>query len=80
MSKTITLRISGHHYVAFKKYTRTGNRKSSTAIETPAIKQLEIAAFADEFETEGILADKGLLRRIRAGTKQAKERKGWFVE
>jgi hypothetical protein len=80
MSKTITLRISEDHYEAFKKYAQLENRKISNAIETLAMKELEKTQFADDFEMEGILADKGLLARIKAGTKQAKDRKGRFVE
>ncbi|MCJ7587099.1 MAG: DUF6290 family protein [Candidatus Aminicenantes bacterium] len=79
MSKTITLRISEDHYEAFKKYARAENRKISNAIETLAMKQLENSVFADDFETEGILADEKLLARIRTGTKQAGDRKGRFV-
>ena len=80
MSKTITLRISEDHYEAFKQYAKTENRKISNAIETLAMKELENALFADDFEMEGILADGNLLARIKAGTKQAKNRKGRFVE
>ena len=80
MSKTITLRISEDHYEAFKKFAQQDNRNISNAIETLALKQLESAQFADGLEMEAILADKGLLARIKAGTKQAEERKGRFVE
>ena len=80
MSKTITLRISEDHYEAFKKYAQTENRKISNAIETLAMKQLDSTLFTDEFETAGILSDEGLVERIREGTKQAKAKKGRFVE
>jgi len=80
MSKTITLRISEDHYEAFKKYAKTENRKISNAIETLAMKELENTLFTDSFETEGILSDENLLERIKAGVKQAKGRKGRFVE
>ena len=80
MSKTITLRVSEDHYQAFKKYAQMDNRTISNAIETLALKQLDSAQFADAAETEGILADKGLLARIKAGTKQAGARKGRLVE
>jgi hypothetical protein len=79
MPKTITLRISEDHYEAFKQYAKTENRKISNAIETLAMKELENTLFTDSFETEGILSDENLLERIKAGTKQAKERKGRFV-
>lgn len=80
MSKTITLRISEDRYEAFKRYAQAENRKISNAIETLALKQLDAATFTDEDETAGILSDKALLARLRKGTKQAKSRKGRFVE
>jgi hypothetical protein len=80
MSKTITLRISEDHYEAFKKYAQAENRKIANAIETLALKKLEEAYFADRFEMEGILADEDLVKRIGTGIKQARDRKGRFVE
>lgn len=80
MSKTITLRVSEDHYEAFKKYAQQDNRKISNAIETLALKQLESAQFVEGIEMEGILADKDLLARIARGGKQAKAKKGRFVE
>jgi hypothetical protein len=80
MSKTITLRISEDHYEAFKKYAQADNRTISNAIETLALKQMESAQFVDGLEMAEILADKDLVARIKAGAKQAKERKGRFVE
>lgn len=80
MSKTITLRISEDHYEAFKRYAQAENRKISNAIETLAMKQLDAAYFTDEDETAGILSDKALLERLKEGTRQAKSRKGRFVE
>ena len=78
MPKTITLRISEDHYEAFKKYAKTENRKISNAIETLALKQLEKAQLTEEYEAEGILADEDLMGRIKAGVKQAKDKKGRF--
>jgi hypothetical protein len=80
MSKTVTLRISEDHYEAFKRYARAENRKLSNAIETLALKQLDAAHFTDDDETAGILSDKSLLERLREGARQAKAKKGRFVE
>ena len=80
MPKTITLRISEDHYEAFKRYAQAENRKIANAIETLALTKLEEAYFTDRFETEGILSDADLLKRIGTGIKQAKDRKGRFVE
>ena len=80
MSKTITLRVSEDHYEAFKQYAKKENRKVSNAIETLALKQLESAQFVEGLEMEGILADEDLLARIDRGVKQAKAKKGRFVD
>lgn len=80
MSKTITLRVSEDHYEAFKRYAQRENRNISNAIETLALKQIERLSFADDDEMENILADRGLISRIKTGARQAKERKGRFVE
>jgi hypothetical protein len=80
MPKTITLRVSEDHYEVFKEYARMENRNISNAIETLALKQIEKIRFANEDEMDGILSDDKLVRRIKAGAKQAKERKGRFVE
>ena len=80
MSKTITLRVSEDHYEAFKRYAQRENRSISNAIETLALKQIEKIRFADDFEMEGILSDEKLVGRIKAGARQAKERKGRLVE
>ena len=80
MSKTITLRVSEDHYEAFKRYAQRENRNISNAIETLALKQIERLSFADDDEMENILADRGLIARIKTGARQAKERKGRFVE
>ncbi|MFO7732242.1 MAG: DUF6290 family protein [Candidatus Aminicenantes bacterium] len=80
MSKTITLRVSEDHYEAFKRYAQSENRNISNAIETLALKQIERLSFADDDEMENILADRVLISRIKTGARQAKERKGRFVE
>jgi hypothetical protein len=80
LSKTITLRLSDEHYEVFKKYAQMDNRKISNAIETLALKQLERVRSIDEQEMKAVLADKDLVARIRAGAKQAKERRGRFVK
>jgi hypothetical protein len=78
MAKTITLRISDDHYRDFRNYAQKENRRVSNAIETLALKQLEKVRLTEDLEAESILSDENLVGRIRAGVKQAKERKGRF--
>ena len=46
--------------------------KTNTSL---ALKELKKDRVLEELETEGILADEDLMGRIKAGVKQAKERK-----
>jgi len=78
MAKTITLRISDDNYRAFRNYALKENRRIANAIETLALKQLEKTRLAEDLESADIITDEDLIRRIKAGTKQARERKGRF--
>jgi hypothetical protein len=80
MSKTITLRISEDHYEAFKKYAQMDNRKISNAIETLALKQLEIIQSRRDNDLEEVLTNEELRARLLTGIKQAKEKRGRFVK
>lgn len=80
MSKTITLRLSDDNYQLFLSFAKSENRKISNAIETLALKQLEESFFADRYETEEILSNPDLLKRLKIGSQQAKKMKGKFVE
>ncbi len=80
MSKTITLRISEDNYNLLKAYAKSENRKLSNALETLAMRRLEEEFFVDEDEMAGILADRDLLERLKAGHAQAKKGQGRFVD
>lgn len=80
MSKIVTLRIAEDHYDRLKAYARAENRKLSNALETLALRQLDEEMFVDEFEMEGINADRDLLDRLKTGQAQARKSKGRFVD
>jgi hypothetical protein len=80
MPKTITLRLSDEDFHLFQAFAKAENRTLANAIETLALKQLEEELFADEFEMEEVLKNKGLLERLKAGSAEAKRMKGRFVE
>ena len=75
MSKTVTLRLDDATYAFFRDCAQADNRTLSNMIETAAKRQLE-AAYIDPEEQRGILRDAPLLRRIRAGARDAKIRRG----
>ena len=80
MPKTITLRLSEENYERFLRFAEADNRPISNAIETLALRQLEELFFVDPYEMEKILADDGLVKRLRAGHEQAVRQKGRFID
>jgi hypothetical protein len=80
MPKTITLRLSDEDYAKFLSFAQADNRPIANAIETLALRQLEEALFVDPYEMEEIMADEDLLKRMKAGSSQARRMKGRFVE
>jgi hypothetical protein len=52
----------------------------SNLIETAALRRVREEQFVDDAEMAEIRANEALLERMRAGSQQARERKGSFVE
>ena len=80
MSKTVTLRLKEDVYKIFVEAARDENRSISNFIETAALYKIREQQFVDDAEMAEILADENLKARLRRGSKEAKERKGRFVE
>ena len=80
MSKTITLRLDTRVYEEFKEAARSENRALSNLIETAALARIREQQFVDDAEMAEILEDEALVRRLKAGSSQAKRRLGSFVE
>ena len=80
MSKTVTLRLKDDIYNAFMEAALAENRPLSNLIETAAISKIREQQFVDDAEMAELLADKELLKRIKQGSREARSRKGRFVE
>jgi uncharacterized protein (DUF1778 family) len=80
MSKTVTLRLKENVYKIFVEAARAENRSLSNLIETAALHKVREQQFVDDAEMVEILADESLVARLRQGSKEAKEKKGSFVE
>jgi predicted CopG family antitoxin len=80
MSKTITLRLDDDTYEKFLNAAKLDNRSISNLIQTLAMRKLQEDSIMDDFEVSEILADKELLASLKRGSKQAKEKKGRFVD
>jgi hypothetical protein len=77
MPKTVTLRLDDATYAFFRDWAQADNRTLSNMIVTAAKRHLK--RFVDPKEELEILGDAHLMRRIRAGTRDAKLRRGRMI-
>ena len=80
MPKTITVHLSDDAYQKFHKIAVEENRSISSLIETFATQKLTEELFTDTFETEEILSNKTLRRKLKKGHRDATLSKGRFVD
>jgi hypothetical protein len=80
MPKTVTLRLKDDVYNAFMEAALAENRPLSNLIETAAISKIREQQFVDDVEMAEIQADQKLVKRINQGSRDARLRKGRFVE
>lgn len=79
MNKTVTLRLDDESYRIFSEVAKSEKRSLSNLIETSALERIREIQFLDDIEMAEILSNKKLLKRIRAGSADAKKRKGSLV-
>ena len=80
MYKTITLRLKDEIYNIFFEMAKAENRSLSNLIETSALNNIREQQFVDDVEMAEISENQDLLKRIRKGSREAKAKKGRFVE
>ncbi len=80
MAKTISLRVTDETYEKLMAAAKIERRSLSNMIETLALKKLDEEIFVDQIEMDEILANTNLMKKLSRGSKQAKSRKGSFVE
>ncbi len=80
MTKTVTLRLNDESYNAFLEASKAENRSIANLIETAALTKIRELQFVDDVEMAEILTNKDLLKRIKQGSKEAKTKRGRFVE
>jgi len=80
MSKTVTLRLDPEVYRELKEAAEAERRPLSNLIETAALTRIREQQFVDDAEMAEIRSNEALMKRLRAGSHQAKKRRGQFVE
>ena len=79
MSRIVTLRLDDDAYRELREAAEAENRPLSNLIETAALRRIREERFVDDAEMSEILGNENLLRRMRAGSRQARRSKGRFV-
>ena len=80
MSKTVTLRLNDKTYQTFLEAALAENRPLSNLIETAAFAKIREQQFVDDLEMAEILENQDLVKRLKQGSREARTRKGRFVE
>jgi hypothetical protein len=80
MSKTVTIRLSEEEYILFAKAAEAVKRPISNLINYLAQQKLEEDLFVDQIEMDEILGNKNLVESLRQSSKDAKLKKGAFVD
>lgn len=80
MTKVITMRIDKSILEQFSAFAKLENRSLSNFIETATMKYINEIEFTDVFETKDILKDKQLISKLKKGSKDAKAKRGRFVQ
>ena len=80
MPKTVTLRLSDETYRAFVEAAEAERRSISNLIETAAVERIREEQFVDDVEMAEIRSSEDLVRRLKQGSRDARSRRGRFVE
>lgn len=80
MTKTLTLRVDDETYEVFAQAAEAENRSIANLIQTAALARLRERQFVDDYEMAEILANEDLRQRLRRGSRDARQKKGRFVD
>jgi len=80
MSKVVTLRLDDAVYKELRQAATAERRPLSNLIESAALAKIREDQFVDDAEMAEILENERLLRRLKAGSREARRRQGRFVE
>ena len=79
MAKTVVLRLENDVYDELRKAAVAERLPLATFIATTALTQIRERQFVSRGEIDEILGDDALVRRLKAGSQQARRRTGEFV-
>ncbi len=79
MAKTLTMRLDNETYRTFVRAAQAERRSLANLVETAALRHIQDSLFVDDPEMIEILSRPGLVKRLKAGSRDAQRRRGRFV-
>ena len=79
MTKTVTLRLNEDVYEELREAATAERRPLSNLIETAALARVREDQFVDDAEMADIVDNDALIRRLKAGSREARKRKRTVV-
>ena len=79
MAKTLALRLKEDAYDELRESAAAERRPLANFIVAAALARIREAQFVDDEEMAEILGNDALIRRLKAGSRQARHRRGKFV-
>ncbi len=79
MAKTLTMRLDDATYETFAQAAKAERRSLANLVETAALRGILESSFVDDAEMAEIVSRPELVKRLQAGSRDARKRKGRFV-
>jgi hypothetical protein len=79
MPKTLTMRLDDATYETFVRAAKAERRSLANLVETAALRHVRETSFVDDSEMAEITSRPELVRRLKAGSRDARKRKGRIV-
>jgi uncharacterized protein (DUF1778 family) len=79
MPKTLTMRLDNETYETFVRAAKVERRSLANLVETAALRHIQETGFVDDVEMAEIVSRPELLKRLKAGSRDARKRRGRFV-
>lgn len=79
MPKTLTMRLDEKTYQTFVRAAEAERRSLANLVEHAALQHLLESSFVDDAEMAEIASRPELVKRLRAGSRDARKRQGRFI-
>jgi len=80
MATTIKLNLKENEYKMLKSFAKKENRSLSNLLKTAVIKFIEESRLIDDFEMQEILKNSELIRKLKTGSRDTKNKLGKFID